>query len=111
MLSAEKLLSINSNTFLRYPKRLSGSCIGNKKENGAGNKDFTTATLVVTLLATDFGGGGLLRTVEEVHATGLYYIIITVFSANFSQHCMKRAKMKLQLHVCSTTTTTRRIPS
>ena len=46
------------------------------KEYAIGRKDFTTATLVATVLATAYGGGGLIRTVEQVHIHGLYWIIV-----------------------------------
>ncbi|UWW97091.1 MAG: hypothetical protein NMK33_00795 [Candidatus Cardinium sp.] len=37
------------------------------REYAIGNKKFSTATLVATLLATNYGGGALVRTVECVH--------------------------------------------
>ena len=45
------------------------------REYAVGNKQFSTATLVATMLATAYGGGGLVRTVEQVHQFGLYWII------------------------------------
>ncbi len=53
------------------------------REYAVGSKQFATATLVATVLATAFGGGGLVRTIERVHNTGLYWIIIS-FSSNFA---------------------------
>ena len=53
----------------------------NKKGNNGiveytiGNKTFTTAALVATILATGYGGGGLIRTVEMIYARGLWYIL------------------------------------
>ncbi|MDD9139658.1 MAG: HD domain-containing protein [Candidatus Cardinium sp.] len=44
------------------------------REYAIGNKQFATATLVATTLATAFGGGVLVSTVEQVHKLGLYYI-------------------------------------
>ncbi|AWN81834.1 hypothetical protein DK880_00513 [Candidatus Cardinium hertigii] len=44
------------------------------REYAVGNKQFATATLVATVLATRFGGGTLIRTVESVHSGGLYWI-------------------------------------
>lgn len=56
-----------------------GLYYGNKtttlKEYAIGYKNFSTATLVATVVATTFGGGGLIRTVEQVHIQGLYWII------------------------------------
>ncbi|MDD9140109.1 MAG: sodium:solute symporter family protein, partial [Candidatus Cardinium sp.] len=46
-----------------------------------GNKDFATATLVATLLATNFGGGGLLRNVEQTHAKGLFWVLCGLSSS------------------------------
>ncbi|TDG95791.1 hypothetical protein [Cardinium endosymbiont of Culicoides punctatus] len=46
------------------------------KEYAIGHKEFSTATLVATIVATAYGGGGLTRTVEQVHAKGLYWIVL-----------------------------------
>ena len=46
------------------------------KEYAIGRKNFSTAALVATVLATTFGGGGLIRTVEQVHVEGLFWIIL-----------------------------------
>ncbi|MDN5246802.1 MAG: sodium:solute symporter family protein [Candidatus Cardinium sp.] len=43
-----------------------------------GNKQFATATLVATVLATAYSGGGLARNVEQVHELGLYWIIVSI---------------------------------
>lgn len=43
-----------------------------------GSKDFSTATLVATVLATTFGGGRFVRTIEEVYTDGLAWIIVTL---------------------------------
>ncbi|AWN81640.1 hypothetical protein DK880_00311 [Candidatus Cardinium hertigii] len=50
------------------------------REYAIGNKDFATATLVATLLATAWGGGGLIRTVEEIYSRGFYHICISFSS-------------------------------
>ncbi|ROT47113.1 sodium:solute symporter family protein [Candidatus Cardinium hertigii] len=50
------------------------------REYAVGNKQFATATLVATTLATCWGGGGLVRTVEQVHHLGLFYIIFCLVS-------------------------------
>lgn len=46
-----------------------------------GRKNFSTATLVATILATAFGGGGFIRTVQYVHKQGLYWIMFSVLIA------------------------------
>lgn len=46
------------------------------REYAVGNKEFATATLVATVLATLYGGGGLVRNVETTHAFGLWWIMI-----------------------------------
>ncbi|MGI2298858.1 sodium:solute symporter family transporter [Candidatus Cardinium hertigii] len=46
------------------------------REYAVGNKNFSTATLVATVLATDFGGGGLVRNVECGHNLGLWWIVL-----------------------------------
>ncbi|MGI2257202.1 sodium:solute symporter family transporter [Candidatus Cardinium hertigii] len=45
------------------------------REYAVGNKQFSTATLVATVLATTWGGGGLMRNVECVHDLGLWWIV------------------------------------
>ncbi|MDN5247400.1 MAG: sodium:solute symporter family protein [Candidatus Cardinium sp.] len=56
-----------------------GLCVSQKqttfREYAVGNKRFQTITLVVTLLATIFGGGSLMRSTTKVHSLGLYFII------------------------------------
>ncbi|MDN5246803.1 MAG: sodium:solute symporter family protein [Candidatus Cardinium sp.] len=49
------------------------------REYAVGNKQFSTATLVATVLATAVGGGALIRNVECVHALGLWWIIVRIF--------------------------------
>lgn len=53
------------------------------REYAVGNKDFATATLVATMLATCYGGAGLVRSVQLVHSCGLYWIILALFVNNF----------------------------
>lgn len=48
------------------------------REYAIGNKNFATATLVATLLATLYGGGALMRTVQQIYNQGIYYIIILI---------------------------------
>ncbi|MDD9139878.1 MAG: HD domain-containing protein [Candidatus Cardinium sp.] len=50
------------------------------REYAVGHKQFATATLVATLLATDFSGGGLLRNVEQTHAQGFLWILYLLSS-------------------------------
>ncbi|MDD9140131.1 MAG: hypothetical protein NQ127_04450, partial [Candidatus Cardinium sp.] len=45
------------------------------REYAIGNKDFATATLVATMLATSFSGGGLLRNVEQTYEQGLFWML------------------------------------
>ncbi|WP_223245664.1 sodium:solute symporter family transporter [Cardinium endosymbiont of Bemisia tabaci] len=45
------------------------------REYAIGNKQFATATLVATVLATFFGGGGLVRNIECVYDLGLWWIM------------------------------------
>ncbi|AWN81463.1 sodium:solute symporter family protein [Candidatus Cardinium hertigii] len=49
------------------------------REYAIGNKQFATATLVATTLATIYGGAGLLRTVEQVYVQGLFWVLIISF--------------------------------
>ncbi|WP_342265141.1 sodium:solute symporter family transporter [Cardinium endosymbiont of Philonthus spinipes] len=50
----------------------------NFREYAVGNKQFATATLVATVLATAYSGGGLVRNVELVHSLGLYWLIVSI---------------------------------
>lgn len=45
-----------------------------------GNKNFSTTTLVATVLATAYGGGTLIRSVEQVYSNGLYWIMLMILS-------------------------------
>ncbi|MGI2257700.1 sodium:solute symporter family protein [Candidatus Cardinium hertigii] len=47
------------------------------REYAVGNKQFSTATLVATVLATTFGGGTIIRSIESIHEFGLYFIFGT----------------------------------
>ncbi|MGI2298885.1 sodium:solute symporter family transporter [Candidatus Cardinium hertigii] len=51
------------------------------REYAVGNKQFGTATLVATVLATSFGGGALIRTVECTHILGLYWIVLITLNS------------------------------
>ena len=60
-------------------------CYGGKittiKEYAIGYKNFTTATLVAIVLASTYGGGGLIRNVQEVYHQGLFWTLCSfVFS-------------------------------
>lgn len=59
------------------------------REYAVGDKQFATATLVATVLATAYGGGGLIRNVQQVHNLGLYWIILT-FLAGFDLYIISR---------------------
>ncbi|WP_342265060.1 sodium:solute symporter family transporter [Cardinium endosymbiont of Philonthus spinipes] len=50
------------------------------REYAVGNKQFATATLVATVLATDYGGGGLIRNVECIYELGLFWIIVILLN-------------------------------
>ncbi|WP_342265041.1 sodium:solute symporter family transporter [Cardinium endosymbiont of Philonthus spinipes] len=50
------------------------------REYAVGNKQFSTATLVATVLATAFSGGGLIRNVQEVHNIGLWWITLMLLA-------------------------------
>ncbi|MCT4696937.1 sodium:solute symporter family transporter [Candidatus Cardinium sp. TP] len=65
------------------------------REYAVGNKQFATATLVATVLATLYGGGGLVRTVECVYTLGLYWIIIGVFVNSFSIWLFSRLMLRM----------------
>ncbi|MEF2229172.1 MAG: sodium:solute symporter family protein [Candidatus Cardinium sp.] len=52
------------------------------REYAVGNKQFATATLVATVLASALGGGGLVRSVEQVYNTGLYWITLFLLHAS-----------------------------
>ncbi|MGI2298744.1 sodium:solute symporter family transporter [Candidatus Cardinium hertigii] len=43
--------------------------------HAVGNKEFSTASLVATVLATGFGAGGLIRNVQEYYNQGLYWML------------------------------------
>ncbi|WP_162534178.1 sodium:solute symporter family transporter [Candidatus Cardinium hertigii] len=62
-------------TGLYYSKRTTSL-----KEYAIGHKKFTTATLVATTLATTWGGGQLVRDVEQVYDRGLYWMIFSCLS-------------------------------
>ena len=64
------------------------------REHAVGNKDFATATLVATVLATLYGGGGLVRTVECVHALGLWWIV-AMFTAPFGFWIISRLALRM----------------
>ncbi len=50
------------------------------REYAVGNKKFATATLVATLVATAYGGGGLIRNVQLIHKLGLYWILFSILA-------------------------------
>ncbi|CAH2560173.1 sodium:solute symporter family protein [Cardinium endosymbiont of Oedothorax gibbosus] len=45
------------------------------REYAVGNKRFRTTTLVVTALATVFGGGSLMREMPNIYSLGLHHIV------------------------------------
>ena len=48
------------------------------KDYALGGKNFSTATLVATIIATFYGGGSLFRALEKTYSIGLYYSIAMV---------------------------------
>ncbi|AXI24075.1 Sodium:solute symporter family protein [Cardinium endosymbiont of Sogatella furcifera] len=50
------------------------------QQYAVGNRQFATATLVATVLATAYGEGGLMRNVQQVHQLGLYWIILDLLA-------------------------------
>lgn len=48
------------------------------REYTVGNKQFSTATLVATVLATLYGGSGLIRDVETTYKLGLWWIVLSL---------------------------------
>ncbi|WP_419241429.1 sodium:solute symporter family protein [Cardinium endosymbiont of Nabis limbatus] len=78
---------------------LVGICFSRKKtsfrEYAVGNKQFATATLVFTVLATVYGGGGLVRNVECVHCIGLWWIVI-MFLSSFGLWIVGRLALRME---------------
>ncbi|MDD9139498.1 MAG: sodium:solute symporter family protein [Candidatus Cardinium sp.] len=64
------------------------------REYAIGNKDFATATLVATTLATYFGGGGLSRTVQLIHSLGLYWLTLQILHT-FSIWVISRLALRM----------------
>ncbi|MGI2257629.1 sodium:solute symporter family transporter [Candidatus Cardinium hertigii] len=48
------------------------------REYAVGNKQFATATLVATVLATAYNGGTLIRNIECIYQLGSYWIMLTI---------------------------------
>ncbi|AWN81636.1 sodium:solute symporter family transporter [Candidatus Cardinium hertigii] len=51
------------------------------REYAVGNKQFATATLIATTLATGIGAPALVSVVEEIHSQGLCWVIVMPLSA------------------------------
>ncbi|AXI24185.1 Sodium:solute symporter family protein [Cardinium endosymbiont of Sogatella furcifera] len=60
------------------------------REYAVGHKQFATATLVATVLATYYSGGGLIRNVQYSYKSGLYWIILALFINSFSRWILSR---------------------
>lgn len=60
------------------------SQVATMRDYSVGKKDFSTATLVSTILATTIGGGFLYRHLEETYQQGLYYILPFIVGSTFS---------------------------
>ena len=65
------------------------------REYAVGNNDFTTATLVATVLATYYSGGGLIRNVQYVHKLGLYWIMLGVVVNSSSRWLFSRLMLRM----------------
>ena len=63
-------LAINLIVGLSY-----GRSVKNFKDYALGGKNFSTATLVATIIATWYGGGSLFHALEKTYSSGLYYTI------------------------------------
>ena len=55
-----------------------GRKVKDLKDYALGGKNFSTATLAATIIATWHGGGSLFYTLENTYSRGLYYIIAIV---------------------------------
>ncbi|UWW97142.1 MAG: sodium:solute symporter family protein [Candidatus Cardinium sp.] len=49
------------------------------------------------MLATNFGGGGLVREVEKIHDIGLYWIIFLIFDSSFCIWIISRLAVRMRL--------------
>ncbi|CAH2559947.1 sodium:solute symporter family transporter [Cardinium endosymbiont of Oedothorax gibbosus] len=65
------------------------------REYAVGNKQFATATLVATVLATLYSGGGLVFNVQQVYNFGLYWIILIVGVNSFSIWLFSRLMLRM----------------
>lgn len=66
------------------------------REYVIGDKQFQTSMLVMTVLVTSYGGGGLVRSIEQIYATGLPWIYIAclpIFSFGFISFLASRAEL------------------
>ena len=55
-----------------------GQRVKDLKDYALGGKNFSTATITATIIATWHGGGSLFYTLEKTYSSGLYYIIAIV---------------------------------
>ena len=53
----------------------SGRSIKNIKEYSIGNKNFSTATIAVTIIATWIGGSDFAISLSETYKNGLWYVL------------------------------------
>ena len=60
-----------------------------------GNKSFSTATLVATVLATYYSAGGLMRNVKCIYQFGLFWIIRNLFVNSFSRWLFSRLMLRM----------------
>lgn len=69
------------------------------RQYAVGDKQFATATLVATVLATAYGGGGLIRNVQQVHNLGLYWIILDLL-AGFDLYIISKLALYMGRFMC-----------
>lgn len=55
-----------------------GARVRSLREYAIGSKNFSTATITATLVATWFGGGSLVYGLEQTYTRGLYYILALI---------------------------------
>ncbi|MGI2299594.1 sodium:solute symporter family transporter [Candidatus Cardinium hertigii] len=64
------------------------------REYAIGNKQFATATLVATVLATTYSGGGLVRNIECVYDLGLFWITMLMLDC-FGSWAISRFALRM----------------
>lgn len=65
------------------------------REYAIGNKQFSTPTLVATVLATLYGAGGLLRNINETHQLGLWWILLSILDSFFCFWIISKLSLRM----------------